>query len=1241
MTKAQSSFAFCLALVAAMLVGPIHVSAASYIESLLQKLQQQLNARQFEQALQTAKHTLTFCEERLGRDNHNCAFAVGNLAHVYVVKGQMAEAVKHYEHAVTIQKKGLGASHPNVADTIQNLAVAYDGAGREDDAISSFRRAAAIYEKTLGESHAKTGRALNGLAAIHFGRGEYKIAAPLFERAVAILEKASGTMHPALASPLWNLALIYQKLARFDDSIAVYQRALKVAEKVNGRTHPKAADILVQLGSLYHEQERHTDARSRYDRALRIYEGALGKNHAKTAKAMGGLADVHHAQGQYDKAIALHKQVLAIKEKSLGPSAFSVAVTAHNLAEVYKSVSRYDDAIPLYERSLKIIAKVRGADHPDLNKPLTHLADLYRRQGRLEEATTLFRRSLAISDKTFGKLHPSRGSNLWGLAIVYQSQGQYDDAIPLLKDVVAIYERVFGPSSLKLTGPLGRLGAIYRKLGRLDDAAAIAERVTALTEKAPTPSHAESASALNQLALVRGRQKRFGEAIDLYKRAIAIEEKALGAASPGLGGTLNNLASVYHFQKDYDNAAATYERALSIKEQAFGENHPDVAAILSNLAVLHRGRGHHDKADPLARRAYEIRRNRLGPNHPDTAVSLRELGLLEQSRQNWATSFRYLKSSADIYEARARIRVARSSFDARATATENAFVYGDVVDAAWLLAREEPDRQTELTESAFAAAQWSARSSTEAALNQMAARLGTDNGELGREIREQQNLSRSLQGLEEKLIKAISAPRDKFNSQTVVKLRTEISEKEKRLAERSAHLATSFPDYSALANPRPAEIGGLQKALAEDEALILYQVNTRQSYVWAVTRAGVTWKIIKRKRAQIAADIVALRASLDPISALKPGARGFNREAVCRGFARDKPCKTYDTDLTLAHRLYQTLMEPVADAVKDKRHLILVPSGPLTGLPFHMLLTDPPEAAGALEDRFRKAQWLIRRHAVSVLPAVSSLRSLRRVAKRDKASRPYIGFGNPVFRKPAEKTGRDDRVSNDWKTRGFSSYFRGQLADVDRLSGAIPQLPDTADELLAVGKLFNARKSEIFLGRKASESVVKELSAKGQLGTYRVVHFATHGLVAGEIRGLAEPALALSLPAKSSPLDDGLLTASEVASLALKADWVVLSACNTAAGDKPGADALSGLARAFFYSGTQALLVSHWPVVSEAAVKLTTTAFAELRSDPTIGRAEALRRSMLARIDEGAAHEAHPAYWAPFIVVGEGGRRTR
>jgi CHAT domain-containing protein len=148
-----------------------------------------------------------------------------------------------------------------------------------------------------------------------------------------------------------------------------------------------------------------------------------------------------------------------------------------------------------------------------------------------------------------------------------------------------------------------------------------------------------------------------------------------------------------------------------------------------------------------------------------------------------------------------------------------------------------------------------------------------------------------------------------------------------------------------------------------------------------------------------------------------------------------------------------------------------------------------------------------------------------------------------------------------------------------------------------------------------------------------------HGVLAGQLDGTHEPGLILTPAEKATEEDDGYLSASEIASLKLDADWVILSACNTVAGGATSAEALSGLARACIYAQARALLMSHWEVYSEATMKLITTAIGEMARDPTVGRAEAMRRSMLALIDKGKPEEAHPAYWAPFVVVGEGAAR--
>jgi CHAT domain-containing protein len=215
----------------------------------------------------------------------------------------------------------------------------------------------------------------------------------------------------------------------------------------------------------------------------------------------------------------------------------------------------------------------------------------------------------------------------------------------------------------------------------------------------------------------------------------------------------------------------------------------------------------------------------------------------------------------------------------------------------------------------------------------------------------------------------------------------------------------------------------------------------------------------------------------------------------------------------------------------------------------------------------------------------------------------------------------------------LAGLFRGAAADVAAVRSLIP-LPETADETCAVAAALGADPATVRLGAKATEADVKTLSDKGQLAHTRILHFATHGVVSGELSGLAEPAIVLTPPHQASSRDDGLLTASEVSTLTLDADWVILSACNTAAGDG-GGEALSGLARAFFYAGARNLMVSHWPVNSSAAVSLATGAIDAIAADPKVDQAEALRRAMVAEIDKGGTH-ADPANWAPFIQVGTG-----
>jgi len=360
-------------------------------------------------------------------------------------------------------------------------------------------------------------------------------------------------------------------------------------------------------------------------------------------------------------------------------------------------------------------------------------------------------------------------------------------------------------------------------------------------------------------------------------------------------------------------------------------------------------------------------------------------------------------------------------------------------------------------------------------------------------------------------------------------------------------------------------------------------------------------------------------------------------------------------DVETAFDAYQQLLQPVADGWKSAANLVVVAHGPLGWLPLTVLPTRTPGPAAAGEMLFagyRTVPWLVRDHAVSRVPSVSALALLRKLPPGKAERKPFAGFGDPFFnasQKGAPSPGTRPAGTGDVKTRGMVLARRaapmaspGDGAGAIKLD-ALPRLPDTADEIRGIALALNADPSQtLFTGEKASEGFVK----KADLSGFKVLAFATHGLVPGELEGLQEPALALSSPEVAGGGEDGLLTMSEILALRLDADRVILSACNTGAANGAGAEAVSGLGRAFFYAGTRSLLVSNWPVESASARKLTTELFRVHAAEPTLPRAQALRKSMLSLIDgpglvddggKSVFSYAHPLFWAPFSLIGDGG----
>lgn len=766
------------------------------------------------------------------------------------------------------------------------------------------------------------------------------------------------------------------------------------------------------------------------------------------------------------------------------------------------------------------------------------------------------------------------------------------------------------------------LSNILLRRGQIVEAEILARRATQSSLERVGGTSSDSGQGLLLLSRIIGEQGRYAEAEKLAEAALTSMEAsgALPESGPLLM-TRKAVGSILASQGRYAEAIAAFRKNEEALKRA-----PELVRKLGTgdldwvLAMLRTG----DAAGALrmSERMLNSWQTRVGDEDLRTqavrafhAMSLAGNGKLAEAKAAFEKSVPALIAQAQDNNGSETGTLKRQQ---RLVA----------IIESYIRLLSELGAAQEYAAAAFRIADVARSSSVQRALTASGARAAIRDPKLADLARQEQDAHGRIVSLSEILTQLLSAPPEQQLPKIQAKLTADIVQLKTDREKLKREIEQAFPDYAELVDPKPVSHVQVQKSLQPGETLLSYYFGEDRGYVWALRGGGeIRFAQVPLGRKEVASRVAKLRGALDPQVASISELPAF--------------------DLVAAHELYNALVKPVASALEGARLLLVVPHGELGQLPLALLPTAPPTASAGSAvpfDGYRKVPWLARQLAIEQLPSVTALTSLRRLPPANSARRSFVGFGDPLFSKNQVKEAPIQLAAADTvKTRGLPLRLRSapKTSGVSSADLALlPRLPDTGQEITEIGRVLNAEPADIFLQAKATEKA----ALGGELANRRVVMFATHGLVPGELDGLTQPALALTTPDLVDGNGDGLLAMDEILSLKLDADWVVLSACNTAAGEGAGSEAVSGLGRAFFYAGARALLVSNWPVETVSARMLMTDLFRRQVADPKIGKAEALRQAMLALADGPGSLDAtgkplyahaHPLFWAPFVIVGD------
>lgn len=1138
------------------------------------------------------------------------------------------DAVERLEKAVELRHKHLGEDDTELAATLSELAYRQSSLGSFAPAEASERRALAIRRKLLGEDHPDTIASLNYVADYLQNLGRYAEAEPLFREALELSSKVQGDTHRDTVALMNNLASCLIKSAKLKEAESLMHQVLAIREKLLGPEHLDTATACNNLGAMLAPAGRRAEADTYYRRALAIRRKQLGDDHVSTALSCNNVGSNLDMLGRYTEAEPLHRQALDTYRRLLGAEHPSTARSMSSLGTNLNFQGRYAEAEQLEREALATRRKVLGETHPDTAKSHENLATNLCNQGRYAEAERGLRQGLEIRRKTLGENHPETLISLNNCAAQLAAMGKLVEGESLMRETLSRCEKELGPDNYYTLAIASNLGTQLYDQGKTAEALVIFRKLAAATRDHLGEEHPQTADALCQLAGTIGQQGQYAEAETLYSKAFDLHRRKLGEAHPSTLSTLNGLALNLRLLGRAEEAEAMFRDAIPRARQTLGPDHPDVALLQTNHADVLLELGKSKDALNLYREVLKFAQRVHGEDSLQAARALNDLGGSLCQAGQLGEGEVLLRKAATI----AQIELGPHH------QTTVRFNYNHGI-ALWCLGRHADAQaawrgaaegyglaRLRISGGGLERASFSAKNSP---LLSLASSLARDGRTTDAWNRLEEDLARGLlddlaaqlhSPADQERERALLARRDQLDKQFVdLMTRNPTSPARQEIVQARHALEAEFRGFESGRASQVCSLADVQARLPSATALLAWV--DRTPYPGAVEPGGEHWACLLKKTS---APVWVRLAGSGPKGDWETADSALP-DQVRNLLIQRRP---WAEGSQLIERLRAQRLQPLRPHLKDIRHLIVLPSSAMAGIPIE-----------ALTDDF----------LISYVPSGTVLARL--LQSRDERAAPtsVLALGDPVFGK----------------------------AQADAQTSAPKPLPGTRREVEAIAALFPS--GERLLGAAASEQMLDEINTSGRLAKFDVLHLATHGLL--DERLTLQSCLLLSQDALPDPLPrvlagkkpfDGRLTAQHVrANWKLNAQLVTLSACDSGLGQFQGGEGHLGFSQALLLAGARSLIVSQWQV-SDTATALLMIRFYEnwlgkrVGLDRPMSKAEALKEAKLwlrnitakeaeerlARLPEAARGLklerdgnvkapavdrpfAHPYYWSPFILIGD------